>query len=79
VPQILVLEVVAADLDRPPPLLGVYGDRRLAGSKRRPGGLVDMPKLRITIGMLLTSRVFWLACNRNPNPRNSFAADRSDT
>ncbi len=29
-------------------------------------------------GCCLPSRVFWLACNRNPCPRNSFPADRSE-
>src|SRR5664279_5479868 len=69
VPEILVLEIVGADLHRParrlilPPdslviahqlsLFAVHADHRLARLKRRPSDLVDMPELLVTIRMIL--------------------------
>src|ERR1035441_5321662 len=69
VPEILVLEIVGADLHRParrlvlPPdsleiayqfsLFAVHADHRLARLKRRPSDLVDIPKLRVAIRMIL--------------------------
>src|SRR5450631_13377 len=68
VPEILVLEVVAANLDRPPArlplppdrleitdqlaLLGIDRDRGLTHRKRAANGLIEMPKLRVTIGLI---------------------------
>jgi hypothetical protein len=65
VPELLVLEVVPANLDRPAPglklaadrleiadqlaLLGIHADHRLTGRDRLADRLVDVLKLRVTI------------------------------
>ena len=69
-PELLVLEVVAANLDRPAlglelaadrleiadqlTLLRVHADHRLARRDRLADGLVDVLKLRVAVGMLGT-------------------------
>src|SRR3974390_921616 len=69
VPAVLVLEIVAANLDRPAvglvltadrleitdqlALLGVHRDRPISPREGRPAGLVDVHELRVAIGMIL--------------------------
>jgi hypothetical protein len=69
-PELFVLEVVSADLDRPAlrlklpadrleiadqfALLSVHADHRLPSRDRRGDRLVDVRKLRVAIGMLST-------------------------
>ena len=93
--ELLVLEVVTADLDRPArgfklaadrleiadqlALLRVHADHRLTRRERRADRLGDVLKLRVTIGMLRASRVFLFACRLYPLAFNSRRTVRSTT
>src|SRR5450755_1881980 len=84
VPQILVLEVVSSDLHRPagrlvlPPdsleiphqlaLFRVYGYHRLIRGERRARRLVEMPKLRVTVRMILTLPRLGVRVQPKPKP-----------
>ena len=85
VPQILVFEVVAANLDRPPSrlvfppdsleipdqlaLFRVYGYHRLIRGERRACRLVDMPKLRVTVRMILPLPRLGVRVQPKPKPQ----------
>src|SRR5450755_4602506 len=84
VPQILVLEVVAANLHRSPgrlvlppdsleiphqlALFRVYGYHRLIRGERRARRLVEMPKLRVTVGMILPLPRLGVRVQPKPEP-----------
>jgi hypothetical protein len=77
-PKLLILEVVATNLDGLAfglqlaadglevadklTLLGIHADHGLASRDRRGDRLVDVRELRVASGWLAPSRVFLLAC-----------------
>src|SRR5947209_719458 len=88
-PQIFVLEVVAADLHGPTgrlvlpphrleipdqlPLLGVDRDRRLARLQRRPSLLFNLPQLRLTLRILLALPRLLIGVQPKPQPPQQLA------
>jgi hypothetical protein len=84
VPQLLVLEIVAANLDRPPArfvlsphcleipdqlaLLGVYGYHGLLRGERGACRLADMPKLRVAVRMILALPRLGVRVQPEPEP-----------